>query len=90
MEVMAGLCKRLPVTLTAASVDVRRHDGNLRLAVIDNGAGFSQSTLSRSVFPRFGLSTMRERAESIGATFTIESAPGGGTSVYVDIPLSAG
>ncbi|MEA2235354.1 MAG: hypothetical protein QOC81_78 [Thermoanaerobaculia bacterium] len=74
---------------TTASVDVHRHDGKLRLTVIDNGAGFSQSTLSRSVFPRFGLSTMRERAESIGATFAIESTPGGGTSVRVDIPLSA-
>jgi signal transduction histidine kinase len=75
---------------TTASVDVRRRDGMLRLAVTDNGVGFAQGTLSRSVFPRFGLSTMRERAESIGATFTIESTPGGGTMVSVEIPLSAG
>jgi signal transduction histidine kinase len=72
---------------TTASVDVGSHDGKLRLAVTDNGVGFSQSTLSRSVFPRFGLSTMRERAESIGATFTVESTAGGGTSICVDIPL---
>jgi signal transduction histidine kinase len=72
-----------------ASVDVRRRDGKLRLAVTDNGVGFSQGTQSRGVFPRFGLSTMRERAESIGATFTIESTPGSGTTVTVDIPLSA-
>ena len=74
---------------TTASVEMHRRDGKLRLTVADNGAGFSQSTLSRSVFPRFGLSTMRERAESIGASFTIESTPGGGTTVCVDIPLSA-
>jgi len=73
---------------TTASVDVRRHDGMLRLAVTDNGVGFAQGTLSRSVFPRFGLSTMRERAQSIGATFTIESTPGGGTTVSVEIPMS--
>ncbi|MEA2337512.1 MAG: hypothetical protein QOE82_1519 [Thermoanaerobaculia bacterium] len=73
---------------TTASVDVRKRDGKLRLAVTDNGIGFAQGTLSRSVFPRFGLATMRERAESIGATFAIESTPGGGTSVTVDIPLS--
>jgi signal transduction histidine kinase len=72
---------------TSASVDVRMRDGKLRVAVTDNGVGFSQGTLSRGVFPRFGLSTMRERAESIGGTFTIESTPGGGTSVFVDIPL---
>jgi len=74
---------------TAASVDVRRRDGKLLLTVTDNGAGFSQSTLSRSVFPRFGLSTMRERAESIGAAFAVESTPGAGTSVNVEIPLPA-
>jgi signal transduction histidine kinase len=73
---------------TSASVDVRRGDGKLRLAVTDNGVGFLQGTLNRSVFPRFGLATMRERAESIGAAFRVESAPGDGTSVCVDIPLS--
>jgi len=74
---------------TAASVDMRRRDGTLLLTVTDNGAGFSQSTLSRGVFPRFGLSTMRERAESIGATFAVESTPGAGTSVKVEIPSPA-
>jgi signal transduction histidine kinase len=75
---------------TSASVDVRGLDGKLCLVVTDNGVGFSQGALSRGVFPRFGLSTMRERAESIGGTFTIESTPGGGTSVRVEIPPSAG
>jgi len=73
---------------TSAAVDMRRHDRKLRLAIADNGIGFAQGTLSRGVFPRFGLATMRERAESIGAAFAIESTPGGGTSVTVDIPLS--
>ncbi|HEV7484375.1 MAG TPA: GAF domain-containing sensor histidine kinase [Thermoanaerobaculia bacterium] len=74
---------------TSASVDVHRRDGKLQLAVTDNGIGFSQGAPSRGVFPRFGLSTMRERAESIGGTFEIESTPGGGTSVRVEIPLAA-
>jgi signal transduction histidine kinase len=74
---------------TSASVDVHMRDGKLQLAVTDDGVGFSQTTLGRGVFPRFGLSTMRERAESIGGTFEIESTPGGGTAVRVQIPLSA-
>jgi signal transduction histidine kinase len=74
---------------TSASVDVHRRDGKLQLAVTDDGVGFSQTTLGRGVFPRFGLSTMRERAESIGGTFKIESTPGGGTAVRVEIPLAA-
>ena len=53
----------------------------------DDGAGFAQDGLSRSVFPRFGLSTTRERAESIGGTFAIASTPGAGTVVTVEVPL---
>jgi len=72
---------------TTATIEVRRHNGKLRITVSDDGAGFAQAGLSRSVFPRFGLSTMRERAESIGGTFAIESKPGGGTVVNVEVPL---
>lgn len=74
---------------TTARIEVRRRDGRLFLMVSDDGIGFVQGSRSRSVFPRFGLSTMRERAESIGATFTIESTPGSGTVVKVEVPLPA-
>ena len=70
-----------------ATIEVRRRDDRLLITVRDDGAGFAQAGLSRSVFPRFGLSTMRERAESIGGTFAIESTPGGGTIVNVEVPL---
>ncbi|HXA15614.1 MAG TPA: GAF domain-containing sensor histidine kinase [Thermoanaerobaculia bacterium] len=72
---------------TMAMIEVRRHDGKLLITVSDDGAGFAQAGLSRRVFPRFGLSTMRERAESIGGTFSIESTPGGGTVVSVEVPM---
>lgn len=72
---------------TTATVDVHTQDGKLLLAVSDNGVGFSQAVRSRSLFPRLGLSTMRERAESIGASFSIQSMPGAGTTVRVEVPL---
>lgn len=72
---------------TTARIEVRRRDGKLLITVRDDGIGFAQAGRSRSVFPRFGLSTMRERAESIGGTFSIESEPGGGTMVSVEVPL---
>ncbi len=72
---------------TKATIEVRRHNGRLLVTVSDDGAGFAQAGLSRGVFPRFGLSTMRERAESIGGIFSIESTPGGGTVVNVEVPL---
>jgi signal transduction histidine kinase len=75
---------------TAASVEVRRRDGKLLLTVRDDGVGIAQGVRSRSVFPRFGLATMRERVESIGGTFAIDSTAGAGTTVTAEIPLPAG
>jgi signal transduction histidine kinase len=34
-----------------------------------------------------GLSGMRERADLLGGSLTIESAQGNGTTVFVEIPL---
>jgi signal transduction histidine kinase len=72
---------------TLATIEVRRREQKVLISVRDDGSGFVQSGLSRGVFPRFGLSTMRERAESIGGTFSIESTPGEGTVVNVAVPL---
>src|SRR3954470_9618055 len=75
---------------TAASVEVRRSDGKLLLTVRDDGVGIAQAGRSRSVFPRFGLATMRERVESIGGTFAINSPAGAGPIVTAETPLPAG
>ena len=72
---------------THASVDITR-DGDTLVAVIaDDGLGFNAAARARGEFPQFGLSTMRERAESIGGTLTIESSPGGGTRVRFALPV---
>lgn len=74
---------------TTAKVDVRRREGALVVTIEDDGVGFVPTALGRGDFPRFGLSTMRERAESIGATFALESTPGQGTRVQVKVPLTS-
>lgn len=71
-----------------ARVDMRRQDGMLVTVIADDGVGFSESTRARTEFPKFGLSTMRERAESIGGTLIVESTAGTGTTVRFDLPLS--
>src|SRR5579859_1533496 len=63
---------------TTAGVSIARRDGTLIVTVTDDGVGFNPGTRGRSDFPRFGLSTMRERAESIGGTLQIDSTPGQG------------
>jgi signal transduction histidine kinase len=37
---------------------------------------------------RLGLIGMRERVEMVGGTFSVESAPGKGTTVHAQIPFS--
>lgn len=62
-----------------------------RLAVVeiaDDGVGFDPT--SRTIRARhLGLTSMRERAQAAGGTWTIESSPGAGTTVRVEVPLGA-
>lgn len=54
----------------------------LRVMVRDNGSGFDPS---RAQGPTsLGILSMRERAEAIGATFTIASRVGGGTVIVIE------
>ena len=69
-----------------ASVKLEARDSNMSVIIGDNGRGFDPSQLSRGNWPRFGLRTMQERAESIGGSLVVESHPGGGTEVTVTIP----
>ena len=68
-------------------VAVQRRKGRLVATIEDDGLGFDSAVRHRTEFPRFGLATMRERAESIGGTLAIESVPGKGTTVRFDLPL---
>jgi signal transduction histidine kinase len=58
---------------------------SLQLTVRDDGLGFDpdeQNYRGR----RLGLTSMRERAASIGGTLTITSSPGNGASVHLEVP----
>jgi signal transduction histidine kinase len=72
----------------AKQVDVSLHqeDGNIVATVRDDGLGFNPALLGRAEFPRFGLATIRERAESIGGHVRLDSSPGKGTRVTVEVP----
>jgi signal transduction histidine kinase len=61
------------------------------MEVNDDGKSFQVlRTLSSRRHKRLGLIGMRERVEMVGGTLEIESAPGQGTSVRVEIPFGAG
>jgi signal transduction histidine kinase len=70
------------------SIELGEVNGCVQARVADNGKGFDPSAMERGAFPRFGLATMRERAEAIHGTLSIESVPGQGTSVTVRVPIA--
>ncbi|WP_121832440.1 sensor histidine kinase [Streptomyces sp. S1] len=61
---------------------------SVTLDVVDDGVGFEPGAVRPSSEGGFGLPAMRSRVESLGGTFTVESAPGQGTAVAVSLPLS--
>jgi len=63
---------------------VERRAREVVAVVEDDGLGFDSAHLNGS---RLGVAGMRERAELLGGKLTIESAPGAGTSLFVQIPL---
>lgn len=65
------------------------HRNQTVLAIVeDDGQGFDVALVMNSgVKEKLGLYSMRERAELIGGTFTIESQPGIGTTVFIRAPV---
>lgn len=69
-----------------AEVHLKFEEQQIWLIIRDGGIGFNPWQWSGSQ-PHFGLQTMSERAELIGAEFTVESEPGGGTTITVRLPI---
>jgi signal transduction histidine kinase len=70
----------------SASILIERRGNMLRAIIEDDGIGFDPQT--RFGEHHLGLLGMRERAELLGGKLVIESAPGAGTSLLIEIPLS--
>jgi signal transduction histidine kinase len=66
------------------SISAIEREGEVIIEVHDNGMGFSPEDVQAS---QYGLRSMRERAESIGADFQVTSVPGDGTTVRLQIPI---
>ena len=68
-------------------VTLKDVDGSASVEVLDDGLGFDTQA-SRTGY--HGLAGMQFRAESLGGTMSVESAPGRGTRVHINFPQSAG
>ena len=81
-ESLANAAKHAEASRIELSLATR--DGSLLLSIRDDGVGGADATRGS------GLVGLTDRVEALGGTIDIESAPGGGTSVVVTLPLDAG
>jgi signal transduction histidine kinase len=72
-----------------AHVLIDMEDGQFRVKVTDDGAGFDPQTLGAPTAEGgFGLYSIRERLIAIEGSLRIESAPGAGTVVTAILPAA--
>ncbi len=70
-------------------VRIRKLKDAVRMEIHDDGKSFvAAQVLQPKRYKRLGLLGARERVEMVGGTFGIESAPGHGTTISAEIPLS--
>lgn len=62
-------------------------DGSLEIEVSDQGSGFDPTRAAADGGEHLGLIGMRERVESLGGIFCIETQPGRGTRVFAQLPF---
>jgi nitrate/nitrite-specific signal transduction histidine kinase len=60
---------------------------SVQMVITDDGRGFPTEIQSERTHHRYGLTTMRERAEEQGGTLTIATSPKQGTRITVHIPI---
>lgn len=74
---------------TRCRVTLTYGEDEVLLDVVDNGKGFDPEQVAGrpAGLGHIGISAMRQRANEIGGTLDVESAPGGGTAISVAIPI---
>jgi signal transduction histidine kinase len=67
------------------SVLLEKRHGRVRVIIEDDGQGFDEQLATHN--GRLGLHGMRERATLLNGSFTLESTPNHGTTIFVELPL---
>ena len=64
-------------------MQVTRRDSIITLRVSDNGVGMPDKIRGEG----FGLRGLKERAAQLGGELQLETRPGGGSQVYLCLPI---
>jgi two-component system sensor histidine kinase DegS len=76
---------------TQVVVEVTFHPNKINMRISDNGCGFDAPGRMETLVStgKLGLIGMHERARLLGGTLEIQSEPGKGTTVIVDMPIQS-
>jgi signal transduction histidine kinase len=72
-----------------ATVTLQCEEGRVRARIEDEGRGFVPEGVGTGG-QGIGLSTMRERVEMMGGTLSVDSSPGAGTRVTIELDQGSG
>ncbi len=77
---------------THVTIKLLRTEQQVRIIIADNGSGFDARAVEQreTLVGGLGLFGLRERAKIIGASLSIISAPGSGTTIEILIPIQYG
>ncbi len=70
---------------TEATISLTHHDDNINIIIEDNGVGFSEA--SRKIADGMGLDSIQKKVTQMGGQFEIDSTPGNGTTILIDLPI---
>lgn len=73
-------------------INLRQREGKLFVAIEDDGVGFDYGTIKerkKRSREHLGITIMRERSSLVGGDFQIDSRPGEGTHILVEIPVQS-
>ena len=86
-EAMHNALKHAQAKLIETTVFAAPDEKHIVIEIRDNGIGFDPATAARENSGHFGLAGMRERLNRLGGQLHIESQPGRGTRVRVEVTL---
>jgi signal transduction histidine kinase len=71
-------------------IQLSEREGVIRIEIEDDGRGFEPENVSHAERRHFGLMGIEERVDILGGKVKIDSAPGQGTRVHLEVPLPRG
>jgi signal transduction histidine kinase len=85
-EALTNIARHASAASVSMRVDLARDE--LRVELRDDGNGFNPEAVENTEEPRrHGIASMRARADSLGASLRLQSAPGSGTVLALTMKL---